>query len=53
MPLYQVDYQIMRYGTIEVTRETEKEAIASVEEMIEGDGEIEKIEAILLDECEK
>ena len=45
MPIYHVDYQIKKYGSMEVTRDTEEEAIAAVEEMLEGEGEIENIEA--------
>jgi hypothetical protein len=48
MKTYQVDYTLTKYGSMEVTRETEEEAIEAVEEMIEGDGEIESIEAVEL-----
>ena len=48
MPVYQIDYQIKKYGTMEVKRDTEQEAIEAAEEMLEGDGEIENIEAIKL-----
>ena len=50
MPIYQIDYQIKKYGTMEVSRKTEEEAIAAAEEILEGDGEIENIEAIKLRE---
>ena len=50
MPVYQIDYQIKKYGTMEVKRDTEQEAIEAAEEMLEGDGEIENIEAIKLRE---
>lgn len=53
MPVYQVSYQIKKFGSIEVERENKEDAIATVMEIVETVSEIEEIEAIELGGFEK
>ena len=53
MPIYQVSYQIKKFGSIEVDRENKEDAIAAVKEKVESVSEFEKIEAIELGGIEK
>lgn len=43
--IYQVDYAVKKDGMFQVNAENEEEAIAKVEEKLEGEGEIVEIEA--------